>query len=47
MKANADLKVLSTLGRLGRKDEANQFAQSHELNMDYTAMIRSTVLINS
>ena len=35
-KANASLKVVSTLGGLGRIDEANQYASSRGINMDYT-----------
>lgn len=45
-KANASLKVVSTLGSLGRVDEANKFAQERGLNLDYTNMIRSSVLTN-
>lgn len=45
-KANIALKVVSTLGSLGRVDEANRYAQERGLNMDYTNMIRSSVLTN-
>lgn len=45
-KSNAALKVVSTLGSLGRMQEANQFASASGLNLDYTSMIRSTVLTN-
>lgn len=45
-KANVQLKVLSTLGAMGRVDEANEFARKNNLNMDYTSMIRNSVHTN-